>query len=145
MLKEAGVIAAFGAGFCLVAYCIYFDHKRRSHPDFRAKLIKKRRQQALAAKKTIDLPCLSDQNAVQRFFLEQVQSGEVALNMGAIEEGVQHFALAAAVCGQPGHLLQLLRTTLPPPVFSLLAKALPDARAQVAAAYTQKDIEEELE
>ena len=27
-----------GAGICFVGYCIYFDRKRRSHPDFRKRL-----------------------------------------------------------------------------------------------------------
>jgi len=32
-----GMAAALGGLF--VGYCIYFDHKRRSHPDFKKNLI----------------------------------------------------------------------------------------------------------
>ena len=28
----------------VIGYCIYFDHKRRSHPDFKKKLREKRRK-----------------------------------------------------------------------------------------------------
>lgn len=35
--SSLGIVAA-GAGMCFVGYCIYFDKKRRSHPEFRQKL-----------------------------------------------------------------------------------------------------------
>ena len=28
-----------GLGLCFLGYCVYFDRKRRSHPDFKKKLI----------------------------------------------------------------------------------------------------------
>ena len=30
--------AVAGAGLCFLGYCIYFDNKRRNHPDFKKKL-----------------------------------------------------------------------------------------------------------
>ena len=30
--------AAAGAGLCFIGYCVYFDQKRRSDPDFKKKL-----------------------------------------------------------------------------------------------------------
>ena len=30
---------AGGLGLAFVGYCVYFDHKRRSQPDFKRKLI----------------------------------------------------------------------------------------------------------
>ena len=37
MMKPMGVVAGVcGLGF--IGYCVYFDHKRRSDPDFKKKL-----------------------------------------------------------------------------------------------------------
>jgi import receptor subunit TOM20 len=55
-----------------LGYCIYFDRKRRSHPDFRRKLREKRKSAARsgAGSSGPTLPDFSDQEAVQRFFLQ---------------------------------------------------------------------------
>ncbi len=58
----------------------------------------------------------TDQEAVQRFFLQEVQLGEELLASGDIEKGVEHLGLAVAVCGQPHSLLGVLQQTLPPQV-----------------------------
>jgi len=46
MVAQTNLMAAVagGLGLALVGYCVYFDHKRRSAPDFKKKLIEKRRQ-----------------------------------------------------------------------------------------------------
>lgn len=41
--------AVAGAGLCFLGYCIYFDNKRRNHPDFKKKL-KERKSHALLTK-----------------------------------------------------------------------------------------------
>ncbi|KAF5397046.1 Mitochondrial import receptor subunit TOM20 B [Paragonimus heterotremus] len=130
MIRSVLPMLAVGAGVCFVGYCIYFDRKRRSAPDFRKNLMKKRRQQALDAQKasTISLPPLGDPGAMHKFFLEQIQLGESALSTGALEEGVQHFAVAVTVCGQPSQLLQVLQQSLSPTVFTMLVEALPAVR-----------------
>ena len=58
----------------------------------------------------------TDQEAVQRFFLQEVQLGEELLAQGDVEAGVEHLGLAVAVCGQPHSLLGVLQQTLPPQV-----------------------------
>ena len=35
--KTVGIMAGLGAA-AFIGYCIYFDHKRRSAPDFKEKL-----------------------------------------------------------------------------------------------------------
>ena len=45
--KTVGIVAGIGAA-AFLTYCIYFDRKRRSAPDFKAKLRERRR---MAAKK----------------------------------------------------------------------------------------------
>lgn len=73
----------------------------------------------------IVLPDMKDHEAVQRFFLNQVQLGEELLAAGDLENGVEHLGNAVAVCGQPNQLLQVLQQTLPPQVFHLLVQRLP--------------------
>lgn len=54
------------------------------------------------------MPDLKDHDAVQRFFLQEVQLGEEMLANGELEQGVEHLANAVAVCGQPHQLLQVI-------------------------------------
>ncbi|XP_005102107.1 mitochondrial import receptor subunit TOM20 homolog [Aplysia californica] len=129
-------VAAAGAGLCFLGYCVYFDHKRRSDPEFKNKL-RERRQKARQQKVKgggSRLPDLTNPEAMQKFFLQEVQKGEELLATGEIEEGVEHLSNAVAVCGQPQQLLQVLQQTLPPQVFALLVQKLPSVGARLASA-----------
>jgi len=133
--KTLGMAAAL-AGLCFSGYCVYFDHKRRSDPEFKNKLKERRRQSKQSKRKggqTV-LPDFSNPEAMQKFFLSEVQKGEVLLADGEIEEGVDHLSNAVAVCGQPQHLLQVLQQTLPPHIFGLLVQKLPSVGARMAGA-----------
>merc|ERR1712112_552812 len=77
------------------------------------------------------LPDFSDQEAVQRFFLQEVQLGEELLATGDIQNGVEHLSLAVAVCGQPHSLLSVLQQTLPPQIYQLLLQNLDLAQKRV--------------
>merc|ERR1711863_109952 len=92
-----------------------------SHPDFKRKLREKRKAASKAAndRSGPQLPDFSDQEAVQRFFLQEVQLGEELLANGDITNGVEHLALAVAVCGQPHSLLSVLQQTLPPQIYQV--------------------------
>jgi len=130
-------LSAAAASF--IGYCVYFDHKRRSHPDFRKKLREKRKQMSKTGsgsggRDVIVLPDLRDQEAVQSFFLEQVQKGESLLAEGQIEAGVEHLAMAVAVCGQPHALLGVLQQTIPPQIYALLLQNVDKAQKKVRAA-----------
>lgn len=48
--------------------------------------------------------------------------GEAFIARGDLEKGVEHFANAVIVCGQPTQLLQVLQQTLPAQVFAMLIK-----------------------
>ncbi|MGH0146937.1 UNVERIFIED_CONTAM: hypothetical protein FKN15_009846 [Acipenser sinensis] len=125
-----GKTSAIAAGVCgalFVGYCIYFDRKRRNDPNFKNRLRERRRKQKLAKDKAgvSRLPDLKDAEAVQKFFLEEIQLGEELLAQGDYEKGVDHLTNAIAVCGQPQQLLQVLQQTLPPPVFQMLLTKLP--------------------
>ena len=137
MLSKSTLVGAVAAGsLCFVCYCVYFDRKRRNDPDFKRKLREKRRQAAQNQKQKsggkTQLPDLSSPEAMQRFFLQEVQIGEDLLAQGEIEEGVEHLSVAVAVCGQPQHLLQVLQQTLPPQVFQLLVQKLPTVNQRLS-------------
>ena len=61
-----GVTAAVG-------YCVYFDHKRRSDPNFRQKVRERRARAAQAANRASGMPDASDPAAVQRYFMTELQ------------------------------------------------------------------------
>lgn len=124
--------AGIGAA-AFIGYCFYFDRTRRSAPDFKKKLREKRRHAAkrAAANRGPALPDFSDHEAVQRFFLQEVQLGEELLAQGDIENGVEHLSLAVAVCGQPHSLLGVLQQTLPPQIYQHLLQNLDLAQQRV--------------
>ena len=66
-----GVTAAVG-------YCVYFDHKRRSDPNFRQKVRERRARAAQAANRASGMPDASDPAAVQRYFMTELQVRNVS-------------------------------------------------------------------
>ncbi|GCB65331.1 hypothetical protein scyTo_0004764 [Scyliorhinus torazame] len=144
----AGKTGAIAAGLCgaiFLGYCIYFDRKRRSDPDFKKRLRERRRKQRFARERAglSRLPDLKDAEAVQKFFLEEIQLGEELLAQGDYEKGVEHLTNAIAVCRQPQQLLQVLQQTLPPPVFQMLLPKLPTISQRIVTAQTlvEDDVE----
>ncbi|XP_041352898.1 mitochondrial import receptor subunit TOM20 homolog [Gigantopelta aegis] len=137
--KSTFSIAAAGAGLCFLGYCIYFDHKRRSDPKFKQKLREKRKKARTekSTKSSTPFPDLSNPEAMQKFFLQEVQQGEELLATGDIEGGVEHLSNAVAVCGQPQQLLQVLQQTLPPQVFQLLIQKLPSVSQRLVGSAAQ--------
>ncbi|GIY48613.1 mitochondrial import receptor subunit TOM20 homolog [Caerostris darwini] len=129
MLSKTAVVAAGVCGTLFIGYCIYFDRKRRSDPNFKQKL-RDRRAKALLRKEqdkfsTTKIPELKDYESVQKFFIQEVQIGEELLGQGDIENGVEHLSTALAVCGEPQHLIEVLQVQLPPQIFHLLMQRLP--------------------
>ncbi|XP_009889468.1 PREDICTED: mitochondrial import receptor subunit TOM20 homolog [Charadrius vociferus] len=96
----------------------------------------RRKKQKLAKERAglSKLPDLKDAEAVQKFFLEEIQLGEELLAQGEYEKGVDHLTNAIAVCGQPQQLLQVLQQTLPPPVFQMLLTKLPTISQRIVSA-----------
>ncbi|XP_063054045.1 mitochondrial import receptor subunit TOM20 homolog B [Engraulis encrasicolus] len=141
MNSRTGAIAVGVCGALFLGYCIYFDRKRRSDPNFKQKLRERRRKQKVAQDRQglSRLPDLKDAEAVQKFFLEEIQLGEELLAQGDYEKGVDHLTNAIAVCGQPQQLLQVLQQTLPPPVFQMLLTKLPTISQRIVNAQTSPD------
>ena len=65
---------------------------------------------------------MKDQEAVQKFFLDEVSKGEECLSIQDYENCVKHLTNAIVVCGQPQQLLQVFKQTLPPDVFQSLVQ-----------------------
>jgi import receptor subunit TOM20 len=78
------------------------------------------------------MPDLTDHEAVQRYFLHEIQMGEALIAQGDISNGVEHLANAVIVCGQPTQLLQVLQQTLPAEVFTLLIHRMREFQSEVA-------------
>jgi len=72
------------------------------------------------------MPNLQDQEAIERYFLQEIQLGETLIATGDFENGVEHLANAIVVCGQPTRLLQILQTSLPAQVFAMLIQKMQD-------------------
>lgn len=91
------------AASLFVGYCFYFDHKRRNAPDYKKKLHERRAAEKEHKKKSKGgkkLPNLSDHEAVQRYFLHEIQMGEALISSGDIDRGVEHLSNAVIVCGK---------------------------------------------
>jgi len=145
MGSKTSTLAAGVCGALVIGYCIYFDRKRRSDPNFKKRLRERRKNQKVTTEKTglAKLPDLKDAEAVQKFFLEEIQLGEELLAQGDYEKGVDHLTNAIAVCGQPQQLLQVLQQTLPPPVFQMLLTKLPTISQRIMSA--QSLVEDDIE
>lgn len=124
------------AGALFVGYCIYFDHKRRNSKDFKKKLRERRQEKEKSKMKKgkSKLPDLTDHEAVQRYFLHEIQMGEALISQGDIINGVEHLANAVIVCGQPTQLLQVLQQTLPAEVFTMLIQRMREFQTEVSSA-----------
>lgn len=147
--KTAIGIAAGVAGTLFLGYCIYFDHRRHSDPDFKKKLHERRRAKKNATgggkQKNTVFPDMKDHEAVQRFFLQEIQLGEELLAAGDLENGVDHLGNAVGVCGQPNDLLQVLQQTLQPQVFHLLIQRLPAVAPRLMKAQSTPMQEDDVE
>ncbi|XP_045457239.1 mitochondrial import receptor subunit TOM20 homolog [Melitaea cinxia] len=130
-------IAVGLAGTLFLGYCVYFDQQRRKDPLFKKKLRERREKAQNNATKSRNLggplPDMSDHEAMQRFFLQQIQLGEELLAAGDLEAGVEHLGQAVTVCGQTQQLLSVLQQTMPAPIFHLLLKKLPEVSERLRA------------
>ncbi|KAL1772007.1 mitochondrial import receptor subunit TOM20-like [Sigmodon hispidus] len=99
MVGRNSAITAGVCGALFIGYCIYFDHKRRSDPNFKNRLRERRKKQKLDKVRALlsKLPDLKDAEAVQKFFLEEIQLGEELLAQGEYEKGADHLTNAIAV------------------------------------------------
>ncbi|CDW55350.1 mitochondrial import receptor subunit TOM20 [Trichuris trichiura] len=148
MSSTSKLVVAAGvgmAGLLFICYCIYFDRKRRSHPDFKEKLRKKRaleRKKWEDAKK-ITFPFPPTMESVNRFFMKQIASSDELYNYGDVDGAARCLASALVASGQSPECLNFLRGNMPPDLFVALKKVFPDMKIefQQAMAEMSKKVE----
>lgn len=58
--------------------------------------------------------------------MTEISLGEQLLGAGEIESAVEHLANAVAVTPQKENIINVLRSTLPDPIFRMLLETLPE-------------------
>ncbi|CAB3397387.1 unnamed protein product [Caenorhabditis bovis] len=141
------VLAAGLAGAAFLGYCIYFDHKRITAPDYKDKIRQKRRAKlgGGAARRApasgmgdVSMPDVTDPNAMQAFFLQEVQLGEELMGAGNTEQGAIHIANAVMLCGQSQQLLAIFQQTLTEEQYRAVLHQLPNTRERLANLFESK-------
>ncbi|KAI9679472.1 MAG: hypothetical protein M1817_005494 [Caeruleum heppii] len=145
-MKTSTVVAAtvgtLATGF--LAYAVYFDHRRRTDPDFRKALKREARRQDRAAKEEAEAHGARQRQAVKAAIAEAQEEGfptdveekeayfmnEVARGEGMCSEGSDPvdaalcFYKALKVYPQPSDLMSIYDRTVPKPVLDVLAEML---------------------
>ncbi|XP_064403428.1 mitochondrial import receptor subunit TOM20 homolog B-like [Halichondria panicea] len=116
-------------GSLFVGYCVYFDRKRRSDPDYKKKVLARRK----TAKKSgaVDL---RDPKVREEFLMSEMMKGNQKLTEGNIEEAIGHFINFVHFSGNPRTTLSTLQQTMPAPLFSLLVRAYATLQSEGALA-----------
>ena len=77
-----GLVAGVCGGL-FIGYCIYFDKKRRSDPNYKKNVLeKRRREQEEKEKKKKIVVNYNDPAEMQRVFLRELETGEELLGQG---------------------------------------------------------------
>ncbi|KAA6407685.1 MAG: mitochondrial import receptor subunit (Tom20) [Lasallia pustulata] len=139
------VAASIGAVVTgLIAYAVYFDHRRRTDPKFRKALKRESRREARAAReeveaqgalqkkaikaaveqaKAVDYP--ADVEEKEAYFLNEVGRGEVLCQDESNQmEAALCFFKALKVYPQPGDLIRIYDKTVPKPILDILAEMI---------------------
>ncbi|KAF2873426.1 mitochondrial outer membrane translocase complex, subunit Tom20 domain-containing protein [Massariosphaeria phaeospora] len=140
-------IVAFGVGTVVtgvLAYALYFDHKRRTDPDFRKQLKRESKKQARAAKDEADAKGKEQKQAIQEavaraneegfpkdpeeveaYFMQEVAQGEGLCQQGADSvDAALCFYRALKVYPNPRELINIYDKTVPKPVLDVLAEMI---------------------
>jgi len=131
--KTALGLAAGLAATTIIGYCIYYDKKRRSDPEYKKKVRARRLQARRAERRTTVAPNPLEPGSFEQYFLEEIHLGETYIAAGEVDEGVKHLANALDVCGRPTQLIGVLQQTLQPHVFALLVIKLQEMAARRAS------------
>ncbi|MCJ1357705.1 MAG: hypothetical protein MMC33_007701 [Icmadophila ericetorum] len=145
-LLAAATVGTAVTGF--VAYALYFDHKRRTDPEFRRALKRESRREARAAKEQAEAAGAEQKKAIraamqqakedgyptdvedkEAFFMTEVARGEGLCQDGAPAgsdqiEAALCFFKALKVYPQPRDLISIYDKTVPKPVLDILAEMI---------------------
>merc|ERR1711981_186743 len=122
-------------------WAFFYDRYRRNKPDYKKKLVEKRRAELKAKRERADplyylksIPPCESFNAGQQqlYMMAQCEKGEQSLSTGDFEKGAAHIAMGLAfLSGMNLHMaLQQLSMTIPTKVFTLVRDYLPTAKAR---------------
>eukprot|EP00048_Salpingoeca_helianthica_P015509 m.227143 g.227143 ORF g.227143 m.227143 type:complete len:138 (+) comp17125_c0_seq1:241-654(+) len=108
-------------GAAFIAYCIYFDYRRRNAPDYREKVTERRRAKQHAATEQDN-----DEGDQQQVTMEQLQM-IIAQELRAGEQlaktdpasAARHIANAIRLHPDPNQFAALLRPNLPDDIFTM--------------------------
>ncbi|MCJ1268303.1 hypothetical protein MMC22_008191 [Lobaria immixta] len=139
------VLASAGALFTgFLAYAVYFDHKRRTNPEFRKALRRESRREARAAKEEAEAQGMQQKQAIRRavqaareegfptdvedkeaYFMSEVGRGESLCQDGSDQiEAALCFYRALKVYPQPKELIHIYDKTVPKPIIDILAEMI---------------------
>jgi len=128
----------------LLAYAVWFDHRRRTDPNFRKSLKREAKRQAKAAKEEADAHTTRQRQAIriaveeakeegfptdveekEAYFMNEVARGEQLSQEGSDNvEAALCFYKALKVYPQPSDLITIYDKTVPKPVLDLLAEMI---------------------
>ncbi|KAL8854397.1 MAG: hypothetical protein Q9221_000884 [Calogaya cf. arnoldii] len=126
----------------LLAYAAYFDHKRRTDPEFRKNLKRESRRIAKAAKEEADAQGANQKRKIRElvdetleegfptnveekesYFMNEVGRGEMLCQNDKTQvEAALCFFKALKVYPQPGDLITIYDKTVPKPVLDIVAE-----------------------
>ncbi|CAK7239535.1 MAG: mitochondrial import receptor subunit tom20 [Sporothrix thermara] len=135
-------VAAVATG--IVAYALYFDHRRRTQPEFRRDLRRNERRQARAEKELAQQQTVKQREVIklavelakaegfpssveekEAFFLDQVSKGEaLGSDPTQVIESALHFYKALKVYPTPGDLIRIYDQTVSKPILDVLAEMI---------------------
>jgi len=139
------VVATVGTvATCILGYAVYFDHRRRTDPNFRKQLKRESKRQARAAKEQAEAHTSKQREAIKAAVDEAKEDGfptdveereayfmsEVARGEGLSQEGSDNveaalcFYKALKVYPQPSDLVTIYEKTVPKPVLDILAEMI---------------------
>ncbi|KAF2744233.1 mitochondrial import receptor subunit tom-20 [Sporormia fimetaria CBS 119925] len=128
----------------LLAYAVWFDHRRRSDPEFRKQLKREHKRSARAAKEDAESATKEqkkqiraaveraneegfpkDPEEVEAYFMQEVAQGEQMVQQGADHvEAALCFYRALKVYPNPRELINIYDKTVPKPVIDILAEMI---------------------
>ncbi|TDG39286.1 hypothetical protein AWZ03_014293 [Drosophila navojoa] len=124
-------LTAGTAGAILLGYCIYYDRKRRSDPNYKRKVHERRQQvntlpSVYQPTSRLNLSELNNHEVVQHYFQNQIKLAEDLFRQAKLDMGMVHLANAIMVCAQPVALMEAMKVALPERIYNMLLTKLPD-------------------
>jgi len=160
---KPSTIAAIAGGTIVtgvLAYAVYFDHKRRNDPEFRKQLKRESKRTQRAAKDEAEHQSAEQKKAireaveraneegfpkdadeVEAYFMQEVAQGESMVQKGADNvEAALCFYRALKVYPNPRELINIYDKTVPKPVLDILAEMIAvDTSIPVGGSKTPSD------